>query len=311
MEKYVGIDVSKNFFDVCFGEDGKVAHFDYNPEGIKKCIERLVEFDADLIVMEATGGYEFELAANIQANELPVAVVNPRRIRDFAKALGQIAKNDRIDAKIIVKYAAKLKPPVMPKISKNARKIRALIARRSQLVSMRVAERNRLENVFDRSIAKSLNVILRTIDKQIAKIESDIRNCIERDPEMKARAEIVKTMPGIGETTASMIASEIPELGKLNRRQIASLIGVAPICRDSGMFKGKRMTGGGRQSVRKRLFMSTLVAIQHNQPIRNFYERLLKTGKAKMTAVIACMRKMITILNSMLKNNTTWQQNLT
>lgn len=281
MKKYVGIDVSKRFFDVCFGEDGKVVHFDYTASKIKKCVESLLEFEPKLIVMEATGGYELELAACIQQAGLPVAIVNPRRIRDFAKAVGQMAKTDKIDAQIIARYAQALEPPANAKVSENARRIKALMARRTQLVNMRTAETNRLEHVFDKSIAKSLNAILRTIEKEIKKVEKEIGGCIERDPEMKAKAQILKTMPGIGDTTASMIVSELPELGRLNRRQIASLIGVAPMSRDSGMFKGKRMTGGGRQNVRKRLFMPTLVAMQHNPAIRSFYQRLVKAGKAK------------------------------
>lgn len=311
MEKYVGIDVSKRFFDVCVGVNGKVMHFDYTIEQVKKCVEVLKDFEPALVVMEATGGYEIQLASALQENGLPVAIVNPRRIRDFAKAVGQMAKTDKIDAAIITMFASALKPPKAEKVGANARRIRAMTARRSQLIQMRTAENNRLEHVFDKSIAKSVKAIIAAIDKQIDAVQEQIYGCIEHDPQMKEKSEIVKTMPGIGDTTSSMIVSELPEIGRLNRRQIAALIGVAPMNRDSGTFRGKRMTGGGRCHIRTCLFMPTLVAIRHNPVIKGFYERLLKAGKTKMTAIIACMRKMITILNSMVANNQMWRINLT
>jgi transposase len=311
MEKYVGIDVSKRFFDVCFGVDGKVEHYDYTKQEVKKCAMKISKYQPELVVLEATGGYEIELAAELQAQELAVAIVNPRRIRDFAKAIGQLAKTDKIDAQVIAKYASALKPQASVKIASNARKIKALIARRSQLVAMRTAENNRLEHDFDKEVTKSIKQVIVFIEKQLAKVESEIKKLIDHDPEMKDKAELIKTMPGIGDTTAFMIVSELPELGNLNRRQIASLVGVAPINRDSGTFRGKRMTGGGRKSVRTRLFMPTLVAIQHNEVIRKYYQRLLKNGKTKMTAVIACMRKMLVILNSMAEKKECWNPKFT
>ena len=311
MEKYVGIDISKRFFDVCFGVDGKVEHYDYTKQEVKKCAMKISKYQPALVVLEATGGYEIELAAELQAQELAVAIVNPRRIRDFAKAIGQLAKTDKIDAQVIAKYASALKPQASVKIAPNARKIKALIARRSQLVAMRTAENNRLEHDFDKEVTKSIKQVIGFIEKQLAKVESEIKKLIDHDPEMKDKAELIKTMPGIGDTTAFMIVSELPELGNLNRRQIASLVGVAPINRDSGTFRGKRMTGGGRKSVRTRLFMPTLVAIQHNAVIRKYYQRLLKNGKTKMTAVIACMRKMLVILNSMAEKKECWKPKFT
>lgn len=311
MEKYVGIDVSKRFFDVCFGVDGKVEHYDYTKQEVKKCAKKISKYQPALVVLEATGGYEIELAAELQAEELAVAIVNPRRIRDFARAVGRLAKTDTIDAQIIAKYASALKPRESVKIASNARKIKALIARRSQLVAMRTAENNRLEHDFDKEVTKSIKQVIGFIEKQLAKVEAEIKKLIDHDPDMKDKAKLVKTMPGIGDITAFMIVSELPELGMLNRRQIASLVGVAPINRDSGTFRGKRMTGGGRKSVRTRLFMPTLVAIQHNAVIRKYYQRLLKNGKTKMTAVIACMRKMLVILNTMAEKNECWKPKFT
>jgi transposase len=311
MEKFVGIDVSKNFFDVCLGVKGKIIHFDYTKEQVEKCVGLIEDFKPELIVMEATGGYEIDLASSLQENGLPVAVVNPRRIRDFAKAAGQMAKTDAIDAAVIALFASALKPPKAEKVSENARRIRALTARRNQLIRLRTAENNRLEHVFDKSIAKSIKAVICVIDKQLDEVEKQIAGCIEHDPQMKEKSGIIKTMPGIGDTTSAMIVAELPELGRLNRREIASLIGVAPMNRDSGIFRGKRMTGGGRSGIRTCLFMPTLVAIRYNPAVKNFYERLLKAGKTKMTAIVACMRKIITILNSMVANNQPWRENLT
>ena len=311
MEKYIGIDISKRFFDVCFGVDGKVEHFDYTKQEVKKCAGKIVKYQPALVVLEATGGYEIELAAELQAKGLAVAIVNPRRIRDFARAVGRLAKTDKIDAQIIAKYASAIKPLASVKIASNARKIKALIARRSQLVAMRTAESNRLEHDFDKEVSKSIKQVIGFIEKQLDKVEADIKKLIDHDPDMKNKAKLIKTMPGIGDITAFMIVSELPELGRLNRRQIASLVGVAPINRDSGTFRGKRMTGGGRKFVRAKFFMPTLVAIQHNAVIKKYYQRLLGNGKTKMTAVVACMRKLLVILNTMAAKNECWKPEFT
>lgn len=311
MKDFIGIDVAKRFFDVCSYSDGKVIHYEYTPEGVAKCVKRLAGIKPKLVVMEATGGYEMTLAVKLQAAQLPVAIVNPKRVRDFARAVGQIAKTDRIDAYIIARYASTIKPSVSNRISDNARKIKALVARRRQLVDMRTAEKNRVDHVFGKAVGKSIMAVIKTIEREIKKVEAEISKRIERDDQLRDKAECIKTVPGIGDITASMIIAELPELGRFNRRQIAALVGVAPINRDSGMFRGKRMIGGGRKEVRTRLFMPTLVAIQHNPVIRDFYARMLKAGKTKMTAVVACMRKLVVILNTMLAKNETWKPNCT
>jgi transposase len=306
MENYIGIDVAKQTFDLCCLYQEKIRQFENNTTGIRKAARMLRSLNPKLVVMEATGGYEAMLAAELHLAGLPVAVVNPSRIRNFARANGQLAKTDKLDATIIALFAAKMQPPAQEQIDRNSRLMKALVARRGQLIRLRTAENNRREHVFDKTIAQSLNRMLRTIDLEIQKVEQSIQKQLANMPELKAKAQIVDSAPGIGETTAAMLVTEVPELGRLNRRQIAMLIGVAPINRDSGTFRGKRMTGGGRRRVRTRLFMPTLVAVRHNPVIRRFYQRLLRKGKTKMTAIIACMRKLITILNIMVRRNQAW-----
>lgn len=306
MENYIGIDIAKHTFDLYCSSEQKVRHFENDRKGIRKAVKLVTKLRPKLIVMEATGGYEALLAAELHAAGLPVAVVNPRRIRDFARANGQLAKTDKLDATVIALFAARMQPPTQEQVDHNSRLIRALVARRHQLIRMHTAENNRREHVLDTAIAKSLNRVLKTIEHEIQQIERLIREQLAKMPGLKAKAQILDSVPGIGETTAAMLVTEVPELGRLNRRQIAMLIGVAPINRDSGTFRGKRMTGAGRRDVRSRLFMPTLVAIRYNSAIRRFYEHLLANGKTKMTAVIACMRKLITILNTMVAKNEAW-----
>jgi transposase len=308
MEKTIGIDVSKARLDVHVLNSKNDLQFDNSVDGIKECCKLCLEVEPEIIVMEATGGYEYAAAAELSANGLPVAVVNPRRIRDFAKAVGVTAKTDKIDARVIALYAANCKPMPQGVLDDNSRRIKALTSRRQQLLQMRTAENNRMEHAIDKEISRSLNTIIKSINKEIEKVDKQIGEHIDNMPELKEKADKLKSVPGIGDTTAAMLISELPELGTFNRRQIASLVGVAPINRDSGTFRGKRMTGGGRKNVRNRLFMPTLVAIRHNPPLRKYYRRLVEEkGKTKMVAVVAAMRKLLCIMNAMLKNNQKWQ----
>jgi transposase len=309
MEKYVGIDIAKRTFDICWLPEQKARQFENNTKGIRQAAGMLAKLKPELIVMEATGGYETMLAAQLHAAKLPVAVVNPCRIRNFARANGQLAKTDKLDATVIAMFADRMRPPRQQQIDRNSRLMKAMVARRHQLIGIRTAENNRLEHALDKVIARSINRMLKTIDREIEKIEIEIQEQLASMPELENKAQIIHSTPGIGQTTATMLVTEMPELGLLNRRQIAMLIGTAPINRDSGTFRGKRMTGGGRRNVRSRLFMPTLVAIRHNPPIRRFYQHLLAKGKAKMTAIIACMRKLITILNTMVAKNEAWNPN--
>ena len=306
MTTYAGIDIAKHGLDLAFEPKRKVQHFDNNAKGIKQCCKLLVQRRAELIVMEPTGGYEVALLLRLQAAGLKVAVVNARRIREFARALGQLAKTDKLDAQIIAHYGAVLKPEPQEPLDQQSRTLKAIVARRHQLVRMHTAEVNRLEHACDTEVTQSVNAVLKTLEDQIEKAEQQIAKQIQSQPELKKKTEQLQTTPGIGTTTASLLVTELPELGRLNRRQVAALVGVAPINRDSGTYRGKRMTGGGRRDLRARLFMPTLSAIRFNPAIGNFYRRLLGKGKAKMTAVIAAMRKLLTILNLMIAQNQSW-----
>lgn len=303
---YMGIDISKCHFDLYVLPEGKEYQFENNPKGIRQCLHELREVRPKLIVMEATGGYEVALATELHLAGLAVAVVNPRQIRDFARAVGQIAKTDKIDARVIARFASTVEPPAKDVLDAKSRQLKALVARRDQLVGMHVAESNRMEHAVDKDIVRSIKAVLKTIERQIVGVDSQISEHIVQDPQLKRKADIVDSAPGIACTTASMLVTRLPELGLLNRRQIAALVGVAPMNRDSGTFKGKRMTGGGRRRIRTALYMPTLAAIRHNPVIREFYNRLLAKGKTKMTAVIAAMRKLLTILNTMVAKNEFW-----
>lgn len=304
MNQQIGIDVSKRFFDVASGTG--VQRYEYTTEGMRRAMKAIRPLEPQRIVMEATGGYEDRLALFLQNKGLPVAVVNPRRIRDFARATGRLAKTDRIDAMIIARFAEVLKPECHQLISGQRRKLRALVARRRQLIAMRTAEQNRKEHVDDAIIARSLKSIIQALQKAIISVNEAIRRIIQKDSELSEKATLLATVPGIGPLTAHALVAELPELGCYNRRQIAALLGVAPINRDSGTFRGKRMTGGGRRQLRTQLFMPTLVATRHNPVIKEFYQRLVDEGKPKMTAVIAAMRKLLVIMNSMLKESKPW-----
>lgn len=311
MATYVGIDIAKHGFDLAIESKQKVQHFDNNTDGIRQCCNMLQKLQPTLVVMEPTGGYETALVIQLHACDIPVARVNARRIREFARSVGQRAKTDKLDAQIIARYAASIKPPAQEDLGKHARLMKALVARRHQLIKMRTAESNRMEHADDNSIKRCIRSMLRALDKQIAKVERQIHQQIQNTPPLKDKVEKIESVPGVGPTTAALLVTELPELGQLNRRKIAALVGVAPINRDSGTVRGKRITGGGRRDLRARLFMPMLSAIQWNKPIKKFYRRLQDKGKAKMTALVACMRKLLTILNTMLANGQHWNPNVT
>ena len=309
MDTYVGIDIAKASFDLVHYESGEFRSFKNNQTGIAKCAKWLVSLEPNLILMESTGGYEIPLFNELMANSLPVRIINPKRIRDFAKAKGKLAKTDKIDAAIIAEYAATFQPPPQESIDELAVKIKDLAARRRQLVGMRTQEKNRKEHARYKDITKSIGLMIEVMDKEIDKIDAQIRDNIDQSPKLKKKSELLQTMPGIGRHTAMMLACQLPELGQLNRREIAALVGLAPINRDSGQFRGRRMIGGGRTHVRNLLFLPALTATRHNPRIREYYQRLLKAGKQKMVAVAATMRKMLTILNSMAAKETAWNEN--
>lgn len=310
MKTFVGIDVAKAHVDLFDTITETHAQFENHSEGIGQCTDYLVTLDPQLIVLESTGGYETLLVVALQSAGLPVAVINPRWARDFGRAVGRLAKTDRIDAMLLANYAATMKPPQRPLGDSKSRLMKALVARRHQLLQMRSAEKNRSEHSYDKAIARSVTAVIKMFDRELKKIEEQLGSLISASEKLNQRVQTLISVPGIAETTAIMLVTEVPELGQLNRRQIAALIGVAPINRDSGSFRGKRMTGGGRRRVRARLFMPTLVACHHNPVIKAFYQRLLQQGKSKMTALVAAMRKMLTILNTMLAKKERWNPKL-
>jgi len=307
MKSYVGIDIAKGHVDIYDTATERHRQFENSRVGIKKCVEYVSSLNPQLIVLESTGGYEMDLVVALDESSLPVVVVNPRQVRDFGRASGRLAKTDKIDAILLARYAVVMNPPRRVLRDRQSLRMKALIARRRQLVEMRTAEINRREHIHDQLIARSIDAIIRIINREQQKVETELSRLIAEIPELQQRVEALLSVPGIGQTTAVMLVTEIPELGQLNRRQIAALAGVAPINRDSGTFRGKRMTGGGRREVRSRLYMSTIVACHHNPVLKLFYERLLQKGKTKMTALIAVMRKLITIINTMLAKKLTWK----
>ena len=303
----IGIDVSKNSFDVFVHETSLHQKFKMNKAHIRQAICWIKEHKPTLIVLEATGGYERTLVAELAAEKLPVVVSNPRHLRDFAKATGTLAKTDAIDAAVIAHYAAAIMPEVRPLLNKQEQKLAALTSRRRQLVEARAVEKNHKEHAYLPEISASIETIIQKLTAEIENIEAMITQIISSDPDMQEKIDRISSVPGVGKTTAAVLLADLPELGTLNRRQVAALIGVAPMNRDSGQFRGKRMTGSGRKSVRTALFMATLAVIQFNPKLKAFYKHLVAQGKAKMVALVAVMRKLVIILNTMLKNNEPWR----
>lgn len=306
MERVVGIDIAKHHFDLHLLPQGRTAHYPNNAQGIADSGRFLAQVQAEAIVLEATGGYEQALAVELQTRGLPVLVVNPRRVRDYARAMGLIAKTDKIDAKVLAEFATcpRLTRRELP--DAHARQRRAWIAHRDQLVQLHVAESNRLEHGVDPVVSESIRKILTVLKEQIAALEGKLAAHIAADPKLQHHVAIIDSVPGLGVTSAVMLVTRLPELGRVNRRQIAALVGVAPFNRDSGQYRGKRMTGGGRVPIRCALYMPMLTVIRYNERLRTFYQRLVANGKAKMTAIVAVMRKLLTILNTMIQKDQLW-----
>jgi transposase len=304
--KVVGIDIAKYHFDLHLLPEGQAAQYPNDAAGIAQCRQWLLQVRPERIVLEATGGYEWALTLELQTAGLSVIVVNPRRVRDYARSQGQLAKTDRIDARVLAEFA--LSPRVQPRElpTADAHQRRAWLARKRQLVAMHVAERNHREHATERTIVQSVRRLLALLAKEIAAIDRKLAAAVAADPHLQQKAEILDSTPGIAQATAVALVTELPELGRVNRRQIAALVGLAPLNRDSGQCRGKRITGGGRVRVRTALYMPMLTVIRCNPVLRSFYQRLLQNGKPKMTALVATMRKLLTILNTMIKNNQLW-----
>ena len=286
---------------------GESASFSNDELGIKPLVNRLGEIQPTLIVLEATGGIERQLVRALVSAELPVVVVNPRQVRDFAKASGQLAKTDAIDAMVLARFAEAIRPTVRPLPDESLLELRALIARRRQLTEMIVAERNRL-TAASKSVRKRINTHIRWLEAELGRAEKDLDQSIRQSPIWKENEDLLRSVPGIGPVISRTLLAELPELGQLNRKQIAALVGIAPLNRDSGTLRGRRTIWGGRATVRAALYMAALVASRRNAVIRDFYKRLRNTGKAPKVALVACMRKLLTLLNAMIKHRTCWAE---
>jgi transposase len=303
----VGIDVSQQKLDVHVWPVGLDWSLENSAAGVEQLAERLRAQPVKLIVLEATGRYERPAALTLMDAGYEVAVVNPRQPRDFAKASGQLAKTDRIDARILAQFGAVIGPRASEKPTENRLVLDELVGRRRQLVGMLVQERLRLEQATHRPVWKQIKHSIAALEKQKTQIEQEIVALIDRDDDWRARFDLLKTAPGIGPATAAVLIAELPELGALNRQQIAKLVGVAPMNRDSGKHRGERHITGGRASVRKSLYMAALSARNWNPTIHAFAERLKAAGKPFKVVMTACMRKLLTILNTMLRNNQPWR----
>jgi transposase len=302
---FVGIDVSKHQLDVAVRPSGETWTVAHDEGGLSALLARLREVAPTLIVLEATGGLEVPLAGALAAATLPVAVINPRQVRDFARATGTLAKTDRLDAQLLAQFAEVVRPEPRPLPDAQAQELTALLQRRRQLVEMLTAEKNRLP-LAARRIRPQLQAHIVWLHKQIAQFDEDLRQLIHASPLWRAKDDLLRSAPGVGPVLATTLVAALPELGTLTRRQIAALVGVAPLNRDSGTLRGRRTVWGGRAQVRAVLYMSTVVAVRHNPVVAAFYQRLRAAGKAPKLALTACMRKLLTILNAMLKHHTRW-----
>jgi transposase len=306
---HVGIDVAKAELVVAVRPSGERWAVANDEPGVRALVARLRQEAPALIVLEATGGYELLCVAALAAAALPVVVVNPRQVRDFARATGQLAKTDRIDADVLALFAERVRPAVRALAGEAQQELDALLARRRQLLEMLQAERNRLGQVFGRGkqpVKKSLTAHIAFLERELRGADTDLRDMIRRSPAWRERDDLLRSVPGVGPVLSLTLLAELPELGRLSRREIAKLVGVAPLARDSGTLRGRRFVQGGRAGVRAVLYMAALVATKRNAVIRTFYLRLLAAGKPKKLALVACMRKLLTILNTLARTGERW-----
>ena len=303
---FVGIDVAKDRLDVHLRPLDAAFALSRDGAGLEALVERLGALAPALVVLEATGGFEVAVAGALAAAGLPLVVVNPRQIRDFARAIGRLAKTDRLDAAAIARFAEAVQPTPRPLPSAAAHALGELVARRRQLVEMIISEGQRRRQTRDPRLQRRLEAHVTWLPKELSALETDLDDAIRGTPAWRVAEDLLASVPGIGKTSARILIAELPELGSLDRRKIAALVGVAPINRDSGTFRGRRMVMGGRASVRTALYMPTLTAIRHNPALQAFYRRLIGRGPAKV-AITACMRKLLVILNAILRDHRPWQ----
>lgn len=302
---FIGIDVSKETLEFATYPRGESKSVAYDDTSIESLVTRWRELRPTLIVLEATGGFERLISRALTSAELPFTIVNPRHVRNFARAIGQLAKTDRMDALILARYGEAVRPAIRPLPDEATQELKALTTRRRQIIEMIVAEKNRLHSA-SKAVKKRIAAHLRWLEAELGRANKDLDQAIRQSPIWKDNEDLLQSVPAIGPTVSRTLIAELPELGKLNRKQIAALVGVAPFNRDSGKFKGRRSIWGGRATVRRCLYMAALVATRHNPVIRAFYTRLRKAGKCPKVALVACMRKLLTILNAMIKHHTRW-----
>jgi transposase len=307
---FVGIDVAKHSLDVCILSEDRCFTLPNDATGFQQLVEKLPAVGSCLVVVEATGGYQRRVVAALVLAGHSVAVVNPRQVRDFARGLGILAKTDRLDARVIARFGQHTNPRLVETDRENQAELRELVTRRRQLIELRTAEQNRLETTATRIVRKNVRHLVEQLDKQIRQLEEAIGELVESQPELCAKASLMKTVPGVGPVTVTSLLVDLPELGRLNRQQIAALVGVAPFNRDSGKFHGRRAIWGGRAAVRSVLYMAALTARRFNPFIRQFALRLEAAGKPFKVVLTACMRKLLVILNAMIKNNLPWNSKL-
>ena len=303
--RFVGIDVSKAQLDVAVRSTGKRWTLPYDQTGIEGLIPQIVDLEPALVLLEATGGLELPLVAALAAAALPVVVVNPRQVRDFAKATGTLAKTDTLDAGVLAHFADAVRPEVRPLKDAETQVLNSLTARRRQVMTMLVSEKNRLGTAIG-AVSPRIEAHIAWLEQELSDLDKGLRQTLRRSPVWREKDDLLRTVPGVGEQISLTLLANLPELGTLNRRQIAALVGVAPYNRDSGALRGKRAVWGGRSRVRAVLYMGALVASRHNPAIRDFYQRLLAAGKPKKVALVASMRKLLVILNGMLKHGSPW-----
>jgi transposase len=306
---YVGIDVSKARLDVAIGEKGAVWSEGNDPQGIGRLVKQLVELRPELIVIESTGGLERPVLVELARAGLTVALVNPRRVREFAKAIGLSAKTDKLDARLLARFARDAKPMPTELPSEADQHLSALLARRKQLIDMLTAEKNRLETT-PLTLKGMITEHIAWLEQHIQAIEKEIDDFNRQDPDRQEKQDLMRTVKGVGPVTAATLSADLPELGQLNKKEIAALVGVAPFNNDSGKLRGRRRIKGGRASVRQVLYMSAVAAVRWNTFIRNFYQSLLRRGKEKKVALVACMRKMLVILNAMIRDRQPFREPL-
>lgn len=302
---YVGIDIAKARLDVAVRPSGAQWVSGSNPTSLDELVERLQALQPELIVLEATGGLEGPVVAALAAAGLPVAVVNPRQVRDFARAIGQLAKTDVLDAQVLAHFAQAIHPTPRPLPDAQAQELAGLLARRRQLIGMLTAERQRLDSALPQ-VRVQIQRHLAWLETELVDLERTLQNQVQASPVWRERENLLRSVPGIGPTTALTLLADLPELGQLDRKAIAALVGVAPLSCESGVWRGRRIIWGGRARVRCALYMATLVATRHNPRISVFYERLCAAGKPKKVALTACIHKLLTILNAMVRQGTVW-----